>query len=60
MTSVFALIGENRDDPYSWLVIGDDGQQYRYQLPGRTTTPVAPDASWVIDPHPPPLDELLS
>jgi hypothetical protein len=56
--TVFAVVGEKRDDPDRLLVLGEDGRHYQYQLPVGTTTPVVPDDGWVIDPDPPPADEV--
>jgi hypothetical protein len=50
---------ENRDDPDLLLLIGSDGQHYQYRLPEGTTTPVEPDKEWVIDPHAPPIEDVL-
>ncbi|MEA2513470.1 MAG: hypothetical protein QOJ59_2957 [Thermomicrobiales bacterium] len=57
--TVFAVVGENRDDPNRLLLIDADGQHYQYRLTDGTTTPVEPDDGWVIDPNPPSVDELI-
>jgi hypothetical protein len=59
MTTVFAVVGEHHDDPDRLLLLGSDGQYYQYQLPDETTLPVVPDETWVMDPNPPPIDELF-
>ena len=59
MPNVFAVIGENRDDPDRLLLIGADGQHYQYQLPDGATTPVRPDGDWVLDPNPPSADQMF-
>jgi hypothetical protein len=61
MTNIFAVIGENRDDPDRLLVLGADGQHYEYQVSEGTTVPIPieVDDRWMIDPSPPPLDEML-
>ena len=46
---VFNVIGENRDDPDCLLLLGDDGQHYRYHLLDGTTAPAILDEHWVID-----------
>lgn len=59
MPTVFAVVGENRDDPDRLLLLGADGRHYQYDLPAGTATPVVPDDGWVLDPNPPPADELI-
>lgn len=59
MPTVFAVVGENRDDPDRLLLLGDDGRHYQYELPAGTTTPVVPDEQWLIDPNPPGVEELV-
>ena len=59
MPNVFAVVGENRDDPDCLLVLGSDGQHYQYQLPAGTTTPVVPDEGWVMDPDPLSMDDVI-
>ncbi|HEY7032959.1 MAG TPA: hypothetical protein VH482_16560 [Thermomicrobiales bacterium] len=59
MTTVFAVVGQHHDDPDRLLLLGTDGQYYQYVLPDETTTPVVPDESWVMDPNPPPIDEVM-
>jgi hypothetical protein len=46
---VFNVVGENRDDPDCLLLLGDDGQHYRYHLLDGTTAPAELDDHWVID-----------
>jgi hypothetical protein len=58
MTTVFAVVGENRDDPDRLLLIDAAGQHYEYRLPDGTTIPVVPDEGWVIDPNPPSVEEV--
>ncbi|MEA2513134.1 MAG: hypothetical protein QOF01_2709 [Thermomicrobiales bacterium] len=60
MTTVFAVVGEHHDDPDRLLLLGADGQHYQFLLQEGTTTPVVPDETWVIDPNPPPPDEVVS
>jgi len=59
MTPVFAVIGENRDDPDCLLLLGADGQYYQYQLPEGIPTPTDPDDTWVFDANPQPPETLL-
>ncbi len=59
MPTVFAVVGENRDDPDRLLLVGSDGQHYQYHLPDGTTTPVEPDEGWRFDPNPPPFDDTF-
>ena len=49
MTTIFAVVGEHRDDPNRLLLLGDDGRHYAHRLPDGPTTPVEPDAQWVVD-----------
>jgi len=58
MSTVFAVVGEHRADPDRLLLLGADGRHYQYELPAGTATPVVPDEDWVLDPNPPPADEL--
>jgi hypothetical protein len=60
MTTIFAVVGERRDDPLELLLLGDDGQHYAYPLPDGPMIPVEPDAGWVVDRAVPPVDELLA
>lgn len=59
MTNVFAVIGENRDDPDRLLVIGGDGQHYEYQVIDGTTSPIELDDRWMIDPGSPLIEEMM-
>lgn len=60
MPTIFAVVGERRDDPREWLLLGEDGQHYAYPLPDGPALPVEPDAGWVVDRALPPVDELLA
>jgi hypothetical protein len=60
MTTIFAVIGENRNDPDRLLVMGDDGHHYAYQVSDGTTAPVELTPDWALDPNPPPLDDMLA
>jgi hypothetical protein len=60
MTTIFAVVGERRDDPLELLLLGDDGRHYAYPLPDGPVTPVEPDEAWAVDRRLPPLEELLA
>ena len=49
MPTIFAVIGERRDDPGQLLLLGANGQHDAYRLVDGRTTPVAPDATWALD-----------
>lgn len=49
MTTIFAVVGERRDDPLELLLLGADGQHYAYPLPEGPATPVEPDEAWRRD-----------
>ncbi len=55
MGTVFAVVGEHRDDPARLLLRGEDGRFYAYGRGGRLRA-VAPDGAWVLDPDPDPAD----
>ncbi len=57
-TTVFAVVGEHRDDPDHLLVLGADGQHYDLHLPDGVTLPVEPDEEWRVDPSHPDTDEV--
>ncbi len=57
-TTVFAVVGEHRDDPDHLLVLGADGQHYDLHLPDGVTLPVDPDEEWRLDPSPLEMDEI--
>lgn len=51
MINVFAVVGEHRDDPTRFLLLGADGQHYDQTLPDGTPTPIEPDdETWAVDP----------
>jgi hypothetical protein len=58
MTTVFAAVGEHREDPDRLLLLGDDGRYYALALPDGPTTPVEPGEEWVVDEAPPALDDV--
>ena len=49
VTTVFAVVGEHRDDPDRLLLLGEDGRHYEHRLPDGPTTPVEPDDAWTLD-----------
>jgi hypothetical protein len=49
----FAVVGENRNDPSTLLVMGADGNYYALSLPDGETTEIEPDDEWEIEPAPP-------
>ena len=53
MATVFAVVGERREDPNRLLLLGADGQHDDLALPDGTTAPVEPDEAWVVDEDPP-------
>ena len=57
MITVFAVVGEHRDDPDHLLVLGEDGRHYDLHLPDGSAMPVEPDESWTVDEAEPVLEE---
>jgi hypothetical protein len=47
--TIFAVVGERRDDPNHLLLLGDDGRLYDLPLPDDLPLPVEPDEAWVVD-----------
>jgi hypothetical protein len=45
----YAVVGEHRDNPDQYLVRGDDGQYYAWDLATEQTTPVEPGEEWRMD-----------
>ena len=58
MTTVFAVVGEHRDDPARLLLLGDDGLHYDLRLPDGPAVPVDPDESWTVDSSAPAIEEV--
>ena len=58
VTTVFAVVGEHRDDPNHLLLLGADGQHYDFSLPDGPTVPVEPDERWAVDEGVPSAEEL--
>lgn len=58
MTTVFAAIGEHRDDPDRLLLLGADGHHYAYPLPDGPASPVEPGDEWLVDEAAPGPDEI--
>ena len=59
MPTVFAVVGEHRDDPDRLLLLGADGQHYALRLQDGAATPVEPDEDWRVDPQRPETDEVV-
>ena len=57
--TVFAVVGEHRDNPDRLLVIGEDGLHYDMRLPEGTAVPVEPDDRWLVDENGAEPEELL-
>lgn len=51
MTNLYAVVGEHSDDPDRYLVLGDDGAFYEWDLATEQTVPVEPTEEWEIDPR---------
>lgn len=49
MSTVFAVVGQHRDDPDHLLLLDEDGQHYDLRLPDGATVPVEPDDRWTVD-----------
>ena len=58
MTTVFAVVGEHREDPDRLPLLGSDGLHYDHRLPDGPTRPVEPDGDWVVDAITPPAEEI--
>ena len=58
MPTIFAVVGERRDDPDQLLLLGANGQHDAYRLVDGRTTPVVPDTTWTRDRQAPTLDDL--
>lgn len=60
MPVVFAVVGEQRDDPDRLLMLGEDGRHYDYRLDSGQTAPVEPDEEeWRVDAGSAPGEETL-
>jgi hypothetical protein len=60
MTTIFAVVGERRDDPLELLLLGADGQHYAYPLPDGPVTPVELDDQWAVDHSRPAVEDLIA
>ena len=49
MSTVFAVVGQHREDPDRLLLLGEDGQHYDLRLPDGPTVPIEPDEFWTMD-----------
>ncbi len=45
----FTVVGERRDDPSLFLLLGEDGNYYAYSLTEGTPISVEPDDHWRIE-----------
>ena len=50
MPNEFTVVGEHRDDTSHLLVLGADGNYYRYQPARESFAQVEPDARWLVFP----------
>jgi hypothetical protein len=61
MPNEFTVVGEHRDDRTQLLVLGADGQYYRYLPAQDRFTQVEPDGAWLVfedaDAEPPRLGD---
>ena len=48
MPNEFTVVGEHRDDSTQLLVLGADGQYYRYLLAQERFIQIEPDATWLV------------
>lgn len=48
MPNEFTFVGEHRDDTDQLLVLGDDGNYYRYQPAQESFAQVQPDETWLV------------
>jgi hypothetical protein len=46
MTIEFTVVGEHREDPSQFLVIGTDGQYYGYDPAREQLVAIEPDERW--------------
>lgn len=46
--TVFAVVGQHRDDPHRLLLLGEDGRHYAYDVAGRLS-PAQPGTAWLLD-----------
>ena len=52
MPTIFAVVGERRDDPLELLLLGADGHHDADPLPDGPLTLVEPDDAWKRDAQP--------
>jgi hypothetical protein len=60
MTTIFAVVGERRNDPLALLRLREDGQHDADPLPDGPVTPVEPDEQGAVDRAQPVMEELLA
>ena len=51
MPNEFTFVGEHRDNSDQLLVLGADGNYYRYQPAQESFAQVEPDESWLVFPE---------
>ena len=52
MTNVFAVVGEHRQEPGRFLLIGDDGRFYAYASTESEPIATKPSDEWELDDQP--------
>jgi hypothetical protein len=57
MSTLYAIVGEHHDDPHRYLVLGEDGAYYEWDLVTERTSPIEPGEEWAMDPQVP-VDDL--
>ena len=57
--NLYAVVGEHHEDPDHFLVLGEDGQYYDWDLATEQTRPVEPGAEWRLDPEVPTRDAVF-
>jgi hypothetical protein len=49
VTNLYAVVGEHMDNPDHFLVLGEDGRYYDWDLANEETRLVEPGDEWTID-----------
>ena len=49
MTNLYVVVGEHGDNPDQFLVLGEDGNYYAWDVSAEQTRPVEPGDEWRID-----------
>jgi hypothetical protein len=58
MTNQFSIIGQHRENPNQFLLLGDDGQHYATDISMSEPTPVESDDDYLIDEYVADFDDL--